>query len=96
MAVAILFRYLATGLAGSDSAASMTGLPLHKFVEPLVTTALAVNVKAVLPEFGYDAVHSANVGLFDDVQGSELPTLRQQIENAPEAFTLFNAGGVHD
>ena len=54
-----------------------------KAIKPLFASALAVNVKAVLSQFGNDAIYGADVGLFDDVQGGELPTLRQQIENAP-------------
>ena len=66
-----------------------------QFIKPLVASALAVNVKAVLPEFSHNAVYGADVGLFDNVQSGVIPTLRQQIKNAPKAFTLFNAGGVH-
>ncbi len=67
-----------------------------KAIKPLVASALTVDVKAVLSEFGHNTVYGADVGLFDDVQSGEVPTLRQQIENTPKAFALFNAGGVHD
>ncbi len=66
-----------------------------KAIKPLVAKPAAVDVIAVLSEFSHDAVHGADVGLFDDVQGGEVPTLRQQIQNTPKAFALFNAGGVH-
>jgi hypothetical protein len=66
-----------------------------KAIKPLVASALTVDVKAVLSKFSHDAVYGTDVGLFDDVQGGELSTLRQQIQNTPKAFALFNAGGVH-
>jgi len=69
---------------------------IFKAIKPLIATAMTVNVKTVLPKFGHDAIHGADVGTFDNVQGGELTTLRQQIQNTPKAFALFNAGGVHD
>jgi len=67
-----------------------------KAIKPLVAPTLAVDVKAILSEFSHDAVYGTDIGLFNDVQGGEVPTLRQQIQNTPKAFALFNAGGVHD
>ncbi len=67
-----------------------------KAIKPLVASALTVDVKAVLSEFSHDTVHGTDIGLFDDVQGGEVPTLRQQIQNTPKAFALFNAGCIHD
>ena len=66
-----------------------------KAIKPLVASSLTVDVKAVLSKFSHNTVYGTDVGLFYDVQGGEVPTLRQQIKNTPKAFALFNAGGVH-